>query len=150
MDYKKYIHLAQAHAVLSKDPATKVAALILGPYGEIRASGYNGAPRGCHADEDERKHRPLKYIWFSHAESNAIANAARAGTNVDECTIVVTHPPCMECAKLLVQAGIKRVVTRVEPLTGDSDFSKRWRESMRNTVALFDECGVEFIAVENV
>ena len=101
----KYMRVAEAVAELSKDKSTKVGALILGPANEIRACGYNGAPRGCEADEDERSERPEKYHWFSHAELNAITNAARVGTPLEGNTLVVTHFPCMDCARAIVQAG---------------------------------------------
>ena len=69
----KYMEIVDATAKLSKDTSTKVGALVLGPSFEIRSLGYNGAPRGCAADEDERgRNRPEKYFWFSHAELNAI------------------------------------------------------------------------------
>lgn len=92
------MEIAHAVAKLSKDPSSKVGALILGPAGEVRSLGYNGAPRGCAADEDARGlERPEKYFWFSHAELNAIANAARVGTPLEGGILVVTHPPCAEC-----------------------------------------------------
>jgi dCMP deaminase len=138
---QKHMGVARARAEFSKDPSTKVGAVIIGPYGEDRSSGYNGAPRGCSADEigDGRGVRPEKYFWFSHAELNAITNAARVGTPLDGCTIVVTHFPCMDCARAIVQAGIVRVVTqRFEP-----EFRARWEEHISRAMRLFDECGVE-------
>jgi dCMP deaminase len=138
---QKHMGVARARAEFSKDPSTQVGAVIIGPYGEDRSSGYNGAPRGCAADEhgDVRGLRPEKYFWFSHAELNAITNAARVGTPLDGCTIVVTHFPCMDCARAIVQAGIVRVVTQEPTL----DFWDRWKEHILRTKRLFEECGVE-------
>src|SRR3989338_3606723 len=94
---RKYLDIALAAAQLSKDTSTKVGAIIVGPTNEVRSLGYNGAPRGCNADEDERgRTRPEKYFWFSHAEMNAITNAARVGTPLDGSSLVVSHPPCMD------------------------------------------------------
>ena len=137
----KYMGIADAVAQLSKDSSTKVGALIVGTSNEVRSMGYNGSPRGCSADEglDGRTVRPEKYFWFSHAEANAITNAARVGTPLEGSSIVVTHFPCMDCARLIVQSGIKHVVTN--PV--EAEFYDRWKEHMDRAVQLFNECGVE-------
>lgn len=142
---QKYMELAYARARFSKDTSTQVGAIIIGPFGDDRASGYNGAPRGCRADEDSRGlTRPEKYFWYSHAELNAITNAARVGVPLDGSTIVVTHPPCMDCARAIVQAGIKQVIA-VRPA---AEFADRWTEHIKRTHALFQECGVEYFEIE--
>lgn len=137
--YARFMPVAAALAAMSKDESTQVGALILGAERELLSGGWNGAPRGCRADEDERKERPEKYSWFSHAEMNAIAQAARAGTKVAGGVMVVTHAPCMICARLIVQAGIARVVTK----TPDAEFASRWAEDLARAQRLFKECGVE-------
>lgn len=137
----KYMEIVDAIAKLSKDQSTQVGALILGPSFEVRSVGYNGAPRGCSADEDERGvTRPEKYFWFSHAELNAITNAARVGTPLNGCSLLVTHPPCMDCARAIVQAGIIEVVTRMP----SDEFLERWREHADRTQRLFEECYVKY------
>ena len=144
---QKYMEIAYAISRLSKDPSTQVGAVIIGPTQEVRSLGYNGAPRGCSADETgdyRRDTRPEKYFWFSHAELNAITNAARVGTPLAGSSLLVTHPPCMDCARAIVQAGITRVVT-VRP---SADFVERWHEHMSRTQRLFDECGVEYLEIE--
>ena len=144
---RKYMELAYARARFSKDASTKVGAIIVGPAGEDRSSGYNGAPRGCSADEpgdDRGLGRPEKYFWFSHAEVNAITNAARVGVPLEGCTMFVTHPPCIDCARAIVQAGIRRVVTTMQ----GPEFCERWSEHISRTIALFKECGVEITWLE--
>ena len=137
----KYMEIAYAVSKLSKDESTQVGAIVLGGANEIRSLGYNGAPRGCTADEDERgTTRPEKYFWFSHAELNAITNAARVGTPLEGCTLLVTHPPCMDCARAICQAGIKRVIA-VRP---SDDFRARWHEHAVRSSRLFEECGVTY------
>lgn len=72
-------------------------------------SGYNGLPR----DTDDTKypsHRPDKYFFYCHSESNAVAMAARFGRATDGATAYVTGPPCVKCLSLLWQAGIVRIV----------------------------------------
>jgi dCMP deaminase len=138
---RKYMGIVEEIAKLSKDKSTKVGALILGPNLEPRSFGYNGAPRGCSADEDLRGNmRPEKYFWYSHGELNAITNAARVGVPVEGCSLLVTHPPCMDCSRAIVQAGIKQVFV---PDWSD-DFSKRWHEHIIRSRQLFEETGVEF------
>lgn len=139
---RKYLEIAHSVAQLSKDSSTQVGAIILGSAHEVRSLGYNGAPRGCNADEDERGNtRPEKYFWFSHAELNAITNAARVGTPLEGATLIVTHPPCMDCARAIVQAGIKQVICP----TPNEDFKTRWREHIVRSDTLFKECNVEYI-----
>lgn len=136
---RKYLEIANAVSKLSKDSSTQVGALVLGPTGEVRSLGYNGAPRGCSADEDRRgMERPEKYYWFSHAELNAITNAARVGTPLHGSTLVVTHPPCMDCARAIVQSGIVQVFAQWP----DDQFRDRWEEHLLRTEMLFEECGV--------
>jgi dCMP deaminase len=140
----RFLPVAQAIASLSKDESTKVGAVVLGEGFEIRSTGWNGAPRGSDADVDERRLRPAKYAWVAHSEANAIAQAARVGTPLAGCTMVVTHAPCMSCAKLIVQAGITRVVAP----TPSADLLSRWADDLALAQRLFDECGVEFILLE--
>ena len=141
---RKYLEIAYATANLSKDASTKVGAIVVGPSLEVRSIGYNGAPRGCTADEDERgTARPEKYFWFSHAELNAITNAARVGTPLFGGTLVVTHPPCMDCSRAIVQAGIVEVFV---PEWGH-EFSSRWHDHIIRSRRLFEECGVAFSVI---
>lgn len=100
-----FMMLARTVAMKSKDPTTQVGCLVVGPDGEHRASGYNGIPRGV-LDKPERMERPAKYLWTSHAEENAVAQAARVGIPLKGCTAYVTHHPCARCARSLIQAGI--------------------------------------------
>ncbi len=136
----KLLNLAGAIAQFSKDPSTQVGAVILGPNGEGGPWGYNGAPRGCSADEDERVERPEKYFWMEHAERNAIYTAARTGFTTVGCTMVITHPPCMDCARAIVQAGIKEVYWRIP----SPEFEARWKEHSERVHRLFYECQVKY------
>ena len=106
-----FISLAHLSAMRSKDPNTKVGAVIVDDMNRIVSIGYNGMPRGC-SDEDfpwEREGGFLKtkYAYVVHAELNAILNAPRS---VQGCTIYVSLFPCNECAKAIIQAGIRKIV----------------------------------------
>jgi dCMP deaminase len=96
----------------SKDPSTQVGACIIDDDKKIVATGYNGAPRGIH-DRDfpwsrEGDFLDTKYAYVCHAELNAILNATKE--SLKDCTIYVALFPCNECAKSIIQSGIKKVV----------------------------------------
>lgn len=103
-----YMGFAHWAAQKSKD-TTKVGAILVGPDGEVRLTGYNGPPRGV-LDTPERRERPAKYLYASHAEANLVAFAAREGIRTAGCTVYVTHAPCASCARTLIQAGVKQIV----------------------------------------
>lgn len=129
----------------SKDPRTQVGAIVLnGSDFSPHSYGYNGMPRGCDDNDEKRKVAPEKYYWFSHAERNAIDNAAKIGIPLKDCWIVVTMIPCMECARSIVQTGIKGVVT----LKPTPDLIQRWGEHFERTESLLKECGVELVLLE--
>lgn len=130
-------------AARSHDPHTKLGCKIVGPDGETRSEGYNGFCRGMDDEaHPERLERPEKYFWMVHAEANAIANAARVGVPLKGCTIYVPFLPCMDCAKLLVNSGIVRVVAdkaRHEDILSRSD---KFVEDFKRTVLLFEEAKI--------
>lgn len=133
----KFIAIADAVAQLSKDRSTKVGAIALGPSGEIRAMGYNGFPRGCDDSVEARHVRPEKYFWTEHAERNLVFNAARVGVPLEGCTLIVSGLyPCMDCARAIVQSGIREVIAP------SVDTDPRWADHAKRSRELFTECGV--------
>ena len=74
----------------------------------IISDGYNGTPRGFQNVREDENHVTKPYVL--HAEANAITKLARSSNNSDGSTLYVTAAPCIECAKLIIQSGIKRVV----------------------------------------
>jgi dCMP deaminase len=117
----RWMALAQFIATWSKDRGRKVGAVIVGPDNEIRSTGYNGIPRGVNDDVEERHEAETgeKYLWVSHAERNAIYNAALLGVSTKNCTLYIPWYPCIECAKAIVQSGINKIVC-FEPDLADS------------------------------
>lgn len=107
-----FMEMASFVATKSKDRSTKVGCVMVGPNHEVRTTGYNGFCRGIDDDNDDRHERPEKYLWTEHAERNAIFNAARNGIRIEDCTAYTTMFPCSDCARGLIQSGIKRLVTR--------------------------------------
>ncbi len=95
----------------SKDPSTQVGACIVNKDKKIVGIGYNGFPNGIDDDTfpwgKQGDYVDTKYPYVVHAEPNAILNAT---TSLKDCTIYVTLFPCCECAKLIIQSGIKEIV----------------------------------------
>lgn len=109
MDWGEYLMgFAQHAAEKSKDPSTKVGAVLTRDR-VVLCTGFNGLPRGV-KDTADRYERPLKYLLVAHAEANCLMTAAREGIHVEGCDLYVTHEPCSGCAKLIAQAGVRKVV----------------------------------------
>ena len=98
--------VARVVASKSKD-TTKVGAVAVDGNNFIKSTGFNGMPIGV-KDLPERLIRPEKYGWVEHAEASLVASAARLV--LEGTTVVTTHQPCDRCARLLIQAGVKRVL----------------------------------------
>ncbi len=135
-----YLNLCRHVAARSKDPNTQIGCVVVGKAHEIRTTGYNSFPRGIKDDIPERRTRPTKYLWMEHAERNAIYNAARAGTSTEGCSIYVDIMPCMDCARAIVQAGIREVVIAKERMSVYS--SEYYDEHFKMVEVLFGEAGV--------
>ncbi len=109
-----YLKLAQTVSTASKDTSRKNGAVIVGPEGEIRSTGYNGLPRGIDDSISERYERPAKYMWTEHSERNAIFQAARSGISVSGCSLYFYGEGglflCADCARAVIQSGIKEIV----------------------------------------
>lgn len=132
-----FMGIAMLSAERSKDNSTQVGACIVNSENKIVAVGYNGMPTGCCDDEmpwnrEAESTLETKYPFVCHAELNAILNSNIG--NLSRCTIYVTLFPCNECAKAIIQSGIKRVVYN-ENKYADSD-------GVKASVLLFSKCGV--------
>jgi len=132
----RYFKLAKEVAKWSKDPSSKIGAVIVGEKGQIISQGYNGFPRGVSDSEDRYNHRPTKYRYVVHAEANAIYNAIHNGSAVCGSSIYVTGLPiCHECAKIIIQCGITDVYMDTEPCGN-------WSESGELALSLMNEAGL--------
>jgi dCMP deaminase len=103
----RFLDLATHIATWSKDPSSKVGAVIVNGDRQVVGMGYNGFPRGASDDPTLYNDRPEKYRRVVHAEVNAVLNAT---SSTQGATVFVTHPPCSQCMALLIQAGVKTVV----------------------------------------
>lgn len=133
---RRFLDLAAHIASWSKDPSTQVGAVAINDARAIVETGYNGIPRGVD-DLPERMERPDKYIWTAHAEENLVAHAARE--RLEGTTVYVTHMCCASCTRMLINAGVKRVVVG----GGKTSMPK---EQFEAALQMFCEAGVEVAA----
>ena len=133
-----FMGIALMSAKRSKDPSTQVGCCIVNDEKRIMTVGYNGMPAGCDDNEYpwEREGAMLdtKYAFVCHAELNAILNN-RAGS-LENCTAYVTLFPCNECAKAIIQSGIKRIVYLSDKYA-ETDSTKASKK-------MLDSAGVEY------
>ena len=103
-----YLTVADLVGRRSTDPIYQVGAVVVNNNGII-AEGYNGTPTGYRTNETRDEHGETLYCVV-HAEANALSKCARHGLACDGATLYINIGPCSDCAKMIVQAGIKRVV----------------------------------------
>lgn len=130
---RRYLRMAEIWAENSYCQRRKVGALIVKDK-MIISDGYNGTPSGFeNVCEDENN---LTKPYVLHAEANAITKIARSSNNSDGATLYVTDSPCIECAKLIIQAGIKRVI-----------YARDYR--LNDGVELMKRAGIEVVLLKN-
>ena len=142
----RYLNLAEEVSSWSKDPSTKIGAIAVGSKGQVLSQGYNGFPRGIEDNVSHYEDRETKYRYVVHAEMNVIYNATYNGVSLDGSTLYVTGlPVCSDCAKGVIQVGIKRVVMK------EQEIPLKWIESWKVTAGMFDQAMIdwEFINVRN-
>jgi dCMP deaminase len=135
----RMMELAQLVASWSKDPRTKVGAVLVdSAHGAplVIGLGYNGFPRGVNDDPERYEDRELKYKLIVHAELNAIHNCKH---DTRGAALYTTMFPCSSCAKSIIQAGIAAVIS--PPPLQDS----KWLEEARVARQMFDEASVDVI-----
>jgi dCMP deaminase len=140
--WPRYLGIARQVSTWSKDPSTQVGAIAVGTKGQILAQGYNGYPRGM--DDSDYDNREEKYKKIVHAEMNCIYNASWNGVSLDGADLFVYGlPVCHECAKAIIQVGIKRVIS-----PWMQNLPKKWDDSFELTNKFFKEAGVKYELVK--
>ena len=139
-----FMGLAILSANRSKDPSTQVGACIVSDDNRILSIGYNGAPNGFDDDKfpwaREGNNLETKYPYVCHAELNAILNYRGSKKDLEGSKIYVDLFPCNECAKALIQSGIKEVIYLSDKYNGtDGNVASK---------KLFDECGVKYSRID--
>lgn len=144
-----FMTMAYLVSMKSKDPSTRVGAVIVGPDKEIRSTGYNGLPRAI-ADHDYRYYdREYKLLAGNHAEENAILHCARIGVSAKECTVYTPWIPCSRCAKSIIQSGIIEVVYDINFPGNHQDNQEDWKRSIEISKELLNEAKVKLKAFDN-
>lgn len=153
MNYKQYsatnwdhrfLDLARQVSTWSKDPSSKIGAVAIGSKGQVLAQGYNGFPRGIDDDPYRYEDKETKYKYVVHAEMNVIYNASYNGVSLDGATLYVWGlPVCSDCAKGIVQVGIKRVIMPI------MEIPDKWWKSFQITQDIFEEAGVQWMAIDH-
>lgn len=139
----RFLEMAHMVATWSKDPSTQVGCVLVDDQRIVRGIGYNGFPRGVCDCEDRLHDRDTKYLFVQHAEPNAITNASG---KTEGCTAYVTHHPCAQCTGLLIQAGIRRIVTHPP----EGGLAERYAASFDASYAMLREAGIKTTLVDNI
>lgn len=136
-----FLGLTKHISTASKDPSTKVGAIIVRPDKSIVSTGYNGFPRGMEDRTEWYENRDEKYSRIIHAEVNALVQAKQS---VEGCTLY-TWPFCCcdRCAVFMIQAGISSIVS---PSSPPKDW-ERWGESFYKARLYFLECGISYLEI---
>lgn len=136
----RFFSMCELVASWSEDPSRKVGCVIVESANVVIATGYNGLPRGIDHSDPIRfnKNTGEKYIWFEHAERNAIFNAARVGVAIKGAVLYCSLFPCAHCARAIIQSGISEVRTFAYD-ESDPKFGKEFPI----TETMFKESGVK-------
>ncbi len=139
---RRFLEMAALVGTWSKDPSTKVGAVIVRADRTVASVGFNGFPRGMRDDEHLYADRELKYSRTVHAEVNAILAAQEP---VRGCTLYLSpFMPCDRCAVQVIQAGIRRVVT----LKATDEQNERWGKAFETTRQMLTEAGVCLVEMD--
>ena len=144
---ERFLDLSEYISRWSKDPHTKTCAIITSANNHrIISVGWNSFPSGCDDTVQSRYERPEKYLWMEHAERDAIYCAASNGVNLNGATMYLRWFPCADCARAIIQSGIKKVVCEKPDITDE-----RWGDSFRVALQMFTECSIflEIVPYDN-
>ena len=135
---KRFIRVAKEVSTWSKDPSKKIGCIAVKDR-RIISTGFNGFPAGIADLPDRLNDRDLKYKYVVHAEMNCIYNATYNGVSLNGSTMYIYGlPVCSECAKGVIQTGIRRVVMPKQ------DIPDHWTESWKLTQTMFEEANIEW------
>lgn len=145
MDYKEFLAVAYREATNSHDPSTQNGALILID-GKIETLDHNRFPDGVE-ELPERYERPLKYKVIEHAERNAIFAAAKKGICTHGATMVCPWAACSDCARAIIQAGIKTLVTHKQAFDRSPD---HWKKDIEIAFTMFEEAKINIVWYDGI
>jgi dCMP deaminase len=141
----RYMELAKSVSLWSKDPGSKIGAVIVGTDGQILSTGYNGFPRKLLDNSDRLNDRETKLKYTIHAEMNCIYNASLSGISLrDSILYVYGLPICSECAKGVIQSGITSIVISKSSIN-KSEF---WMNSWALSKQFFEEANINISEID--
>jgi dCMP deaminase len=133
----------------SKDPSSKIGAVIVNDDNQIVKIGYNGFPSKLNDNIKDRYERPAKYRWTEHAESNAINYAAKNGVSTNNCILYTNGLSCIECTKSIIQSGIKKLVYHKKFMDmWNTFFRKEWNNHNEISTIMFKEAKIEIKTID--
>jgi dCMP deaminase len=136
----RFMRLAREISTWSRDPSSKIGAVLVNDDRRILSTGFNGFPRGIADTEERLNDREKKYPLIVHAELNVLLAALYNGVSVKDSTLYVYGLPiCSDCTKSVIQAGIKRVVI-CEPQYAPEKWQNQWYKQSK---PMFEEVGVD-------
>jgi dCMP deaminase len=136
----RFMELAKTISGWSKDPSSKIGAVAVNDERRILATGYNGFPKGIEDSQERLNDREQKYPLIVHAETNALMNALYAGVSLKNATMYVHGlPVCPDCTKLIIQAGIRRIVINKFVMNTPEKWVELWNSK---SGPMFKEAGV--------
>lgn len=147
--HNHFLEIALLHAKLSKDPSTKVGAVIVGKDRELIGAGFNGFPRGIEDTPERLNDRETKLRLIVHAEMNALLAGAKLGIPVQGCTMYIAAtdksgeiwggPPCPRCFVHIIQAGITSIITHER-----KSVPTKWEDDLNYSMELIKEVGIKY------
>jgi dCMP deaminase len=148
-----FLEIALLNAKMSKDPSTKVGAIITTREHDFISAGFNGLPRKLKDTEERLNNRELKLKLVVHAEMNSILAAAKLGIKLNDCTMYIAAtnndgsiwggPPCSRCLVEILQTGITKIVTY-----NRKQVPSRWKEDLDFSMSLIDEAKIQYEELE--
>lgn len=143
-----FMSIAKLSAMRSKDPNTQTGACIVSEDNRILSIGYNGAPNGFDDEKfpwgREGEKLNTKYPYVCHAELNAILNYRGSKKDLENAKMYMHMFPCNECAKAIIQSGIKKVI-----YSASYDYDHH-SDEMEASIRMLDACGVKYEHLEDI
>lgn len=141
----RFARLAREISTWSKDPSSKIGAIIVDKDRRILGTGYNGFPKGIADTEERLNDREEKYPRIIHAEMNALLNCLRSGTSVMDSTLYIYGlPMCTDCTKSVIQSGVSTII-----MIYPKNIPERWKESMLKSGSMLGEAGIFYTTIHS-
>lgn len=140
--HQRYMGLCDLVGSWSEDPRKQVGACVIRD-NRVVSVGFNGLPTGVIATEERLQNRDIKLMFFEHAERNALYTAGKMGHTLDGAIMYCNWFPCNDCARGIIQSGIKTLVTYAP------EVNSRWYEQMLIGETMMKEAGINLIYLEN-